>query len=250
MDKAEISKIQQHIQELEESEKNKAEFLSMIAHQLKTPLSGIKWTFKMLLDGDLGSFSAEQKNILTQGYKSNERMIMILEEMIQANENGAWDFIYQDELFDIEEMIESLITQFLNEARSRHIHIVYNRPSSPITTYQADPKKMEIVFENLVSNAVKYACKDSEITIQLWQEHDMLYFSIENTGIPIDDSDIENLYTQFYRSPHAKDSDVAGTGLGLFTVKKITDHYGGTIACENNNDATKFTLSVPLTPRA
>src|SRR6266550_2078524 len=84
--------------------KSQSEFMSMVIHQLRAPLAGIKWTFEMLLDGDLGSFTDDQKKIIRMGFDKNKEMVKLLEEVTLANQNNSWDFQYNFESLDLESL--------------------------------------------------------------------------------------------------------------------------------------------------
>lgn len=230
-----------------EENKSQAEFISMIIHQLRTPLAGTKWTFKMLLDGDLGSFNDEQKQIIQKGYEKNEQIIKLLEEVTVANQNNSWDFQYDFKLTSIEPILESIIANFLEEARFKLVSIVLEHPASSIPHVMADAEKLSIVFQNLIENGIKYNFENGTLKIILILENDYLLIRFFDTGIGIDTEDKDKIFTEFFRTEAAKKHSLEGTGLGLFTAKKIIERHNGEIWFENEAPkGTTFYVKLPL----
>ena len=225
---------EQRIATLEAANKEQQEFISMVVHELRTPLSGTKWTLKMLLDGDLAHFSPEQLHILDEGYRSNERMVDLLEELSRANKAQVWAFEYDMQPSDIEEMLESTITQFLPAARSHDLTIKFNRPESPLPAISVDPAKMVIVFEHLIENAVKYSPANEEITITLVVTDTGVAITCHNPGSTVTADDVDTIFNKYTRGSLATDSQIAGTGMGLFTMKKIVEDHKGTVTFESS----------------
>ncbi len=234
-------------EEILEESKAKSEFLSMVTHQLRTPLSGLKWIFQMLLAGDLGSFNAEQKNIIQKGSESTERMISLLQEVITANQNNEWDFKYEFQKTDLGKIIESIITEFLEEARVNNVTIRFERPDQPLPLVNADPEKMMLVFQNLIENAIKYSDSGSAVVIRTHVEDASLVFSFQDHGIGIPKEEQSKIFQKFFRAENARERKKEGTGLGLFTAQNIIEKHGGTLTFESvPNKGTTFYCKLPL----
>lgn len=225
----------------------KSEFLSMVTHQLRTPLSGIKWTFKMLLDGDLGSFSEEQRQIITKGAESNQRMIDLLNEIIVANQNQSWDFQYDMQKIDLEKLVERLITEHLETARAHDVHLVFNRPEDEMPMVNADPDKIAIILQNLLENAIKYSNPEGNVTVSITPTTDAITISVTDEGIGIPADAQEHIFSKFFRADNAKELKKEGTGLGLFTAKRIAEKHGGSMTFESETGkGTTFFVQLPV----
>jgi len=235
------------IEDLQNAQKQQQEFISMIVHELRTPLSGTKWTLKMLLDGDLAHFSPEQLHIIAEGYRSNERMVDLLEELSRANKAQVWNFQYTFEPVDVEELIEQTITQFLSAARSRQLSLAFKRPQSPLSEVFLDKAKMTIVFEHLIENAIKYTDPEGSITLGIVAGLEDIVITCHNPGTTLAPGDHENIFKKYTRGALAKASQVPGTGMGLFTVNEIIkDHQGSVTFTSNVDEGTQVTITLPL----
>lgn len=225
----------------------KSEFLSMVTHQLRTPLSGIKWTFKMLLDGDLGSFSEEQRQIITKGAESNQRMIDLLNEIIVANQNQSWDFQYDMQTIDLEKLVERLITEHLETARAHDVHLVFKRPEIDMPMVHADPDKITIILQNLLENAIKYSNPEGSVTVTIIPTVDTVAISVQDEGIGIPPEAQKHIFDKFFRADNAKELKKEGTGLGLFTAKRIAEKHGGSLTFESEaGKGTTFFVQLPI----
>ena len=246
-DSEKIKKLETELEHCHAQSTAKSEFLSMVTHQLRTPLSATKWVFKMLLDGDLGSFTEEQREIVKKGYENNEMMIDLLQEVITANKTGEWDFTYKLEKHDLEKILENIVTQFLEEARSKNIHIKFKRPKSPLPLAVIDAEKIAIVFQNLIENAIKYSSEESTVTIHLESSKNTFNISVTDSGIGIPEKQRSRIFEKFFRADNAKEHQKHGTGLGLFTAKKIVERHNGSIEFETETGkGTTFHVVLPL----
>ncbi len=224
------------------------EFISVIAHQIKTPLTGIKWSFKMLINGELGPITAEQKQVLEDGYKNNERIISLIDEMRQASKARLWNFVYNKQRLDLETHLRSVIDEFIPTSKSKHIPITFTVQGEKKDVF-ADPTKISIVLENLLENAFKYTPEDEsnhEVTLDLIYTPNYAEVKIHNDGTTVVASDKETVFDKYARGTLAKSSHIVGTGLGLFTTKRIIDGHGGTINFSSDSAESGTTLSFTL----
>ncbi len=257
------AELQQRVQELEtENEllkkrhKEKSEFLSMVAHQLRTPLSGMKWTFQMLLDDNVHCFTAEQRSFIEKGMDSNERMLRLLKEILVANQNENWRFSYRFKPMGLSHLVEQMVSEFQQEARAHKVHISYQpEPATTSTLVRADKDKIILVMENLFENAIKYNEPYGTIEIKLSEysadengtPKEFLKFSIHNTGLSVPQEEQAKLFSKFFRGSNARKKIQTGTGLGLFTSKQIVEQHGGGIWFSSQPESgTTFFFTLPV----
>lgn len=230
---------------LKEENQLKSDFLSMIVHQLRTPLSATKWIFKMMLDGDLGKISDEQHNIIHRGFESNEQMIRMLAEISHANHMNEWKLAFTLAPMDISDCIESAIGAFAGEAKLKNIRFVFQKHDH-LPLVMADKEKICLVVQNLIENALKYNKPNGTVTINSEIFKTSLIISITDTGIGIPIDAQKNIFGKFFRAANAKEAD-KGTGLGLFVGKEIIEGHHGTIWFESTEGiGTTFFFSLPL----
>lgn len=228
-------------------ERMKTEFVSLSAHQLRTPLSAIKWTLRMLLDGDLGSISQEQRDILEKSYQSNERMINLINDLLNVTriEEGRY-LSYESIAVSPEEIIQTRINSCKEKAERKKIFLEFKKPEKKLSKVMLDVEKMELAIDNLLDNAISYTPQGGVVVISLKETEKDLEFSIKDTGIGIPDVQQKRLFTKFFRGTNAVRIDTEGTGLGLFITKNIIEAHGGKIWFESGEGkGTTFYFTLP-----
>jgi signal transduction histidine kinase len=242
----ELQKIKEENAELKNVNLVKSDLISISAHQLRTSLSATKWIIKMFLDKDLGDLTNEQENLLQKAYESTERMITLTNDMLTLNhtEDTILNFHFQN--INIIEILEETIFEFYSESKKKDIDLIFLKPSTPITEIKADKEMIRVVFQNLIENSIKYSNSKGKVLVSASLEKENIEISIRDEGITIKKEDQDKIFQKFYRTENAKQKDAIGSGLGLFTTKKIVEHHKGKIWFESNDKGTTFFVTLPL----
>ena len=228
-------------------EKMKTEFVSLAAHQLRTPLSAIKWTIKIFLEGDLGKINKEQKEFLEGAYDSNEKMITLVNDLLNTTKIEAGKYVYKPILVNIKDMVEEAIILCKEKAEKRNITIEMNRPKQKLKKINIDVERMKIVFANLFNNAINYTPPGGKIIVSLNQTKKEITFSIKDNGIGIPVNQYKRVFTKFFRATNAIRKETEGTGLGLYIAKNIVEAHKGKIWFESReNTGTTFYITLPI----
>lgn len=224
----------------------KSEFISIAAHQLRTPLSGIKWTLKLLLDQDLGPITEKQKTFLTKGYETNERMIALIRDLLDVArlEEGRFGFEFKEE--DMAKLLLSVIREHEPHAEQKGISLKYDLPKQPLPSMTVDASKLALAITNLVDNAIKYTSKGS-VTLSAVVKKPFLEMRVKDTGIGIPKDQKLQLFSKFFRARNALKIQTDGSGLGLFIVRNIIRRHGGEIWFESiEGKGTTFVFTIPM----
>jgi len=244
----EIKKLQEENEKLVKLCSVKADMVSISAHQIRTSLSALKWIIKMFLDGDLGKLNTEQKNLLKKAFDGNDRAIGIVNELLLANKTeNVVEKKYNFEKIDITELIDISIFDFTGEASAKNIEIIFLTPDKKKSSVKIDKEKIRVVFQNILENAIKYSNNNGKVFITLKEENNFVEVSIKDTGIGISEDGKKKIFEKFYRDPEAQKKEVIGSGIGLFTTKKIVEDHSGKIWFESSpEEGTTFFFTVPL----
>lgn len=225
----------------------KSEFISIAAHQLRTPLSAVKWTLKMLSDGDMGELTAEQKEFLSRGYEVNERMIALVGDLLNVARIEEGRFGYQFAPVDFGTYLNQFIDRYHFQAESRNIKVVYEKPPRSLPILTIDTAKMDLAVQNLLDNAMKYSRPGGTITISSRMLPQHIEITIADSGVGIPKHQMHRLFTKFFRGDNVVRMQTEGSGLGLFIVKNIIKNHGGDIHVESEeNKGTKMIFTLPL----
>lgn len=227
-------------------DKLKSEFISIAAHQLRTPLAAIKWVIQMVLTGDVGAINEEQKEILTKGYKSNERIIELVNDMLNVSRIEEGRFGYSFEKGDILKELEVVIDSLDPKIKEKNIKLITNKPEKVPEVYM-DPTKIILVLQNLIENAVKYTPDFGKIEVIIEVGEKMLKVHIKDSGVGIPKEDQAKLFSKFFRAKNVIRMQTEGSGLGLFMVRNIIQKHGGDIVFVSEEGVgTEFIFTLPI----
>lgn len=236
---------------LKELEQAKSEFVSVTTHQLRTPLAAIKWTFHMLLTGGLGEVTADQKTFLERGFQSTERVIGIVNDLLNLDYIAVEQWTYKFIPTNLKELIDSVIFELEKQARDKGVTMTFELPPL-LPLIPVDPIRISMVVENLLENAIKYTPTSGAVTVKvndarLNSSPASVEIVVKDSGIGIPAAEQGKIFQRFYRSSNALRAAPDGSGLGLFIAKDIVDHHHGQIWFESvEGQGATFHVSIPI----
>ena len=241
-------------QEFEENRKRfemishlKSEFISIAAHQLRTPLTAIKWAIDTVKKGDLGPITEGQKDMLQKGSESNDRIIILVGDLLNTAKIEEGKFGYTFVESDIAEIIADSIATNALLAKERTVTVSFKQEPN-LLKVKLDKEKIKLALDNLLGNAIKYSKPNGQVTVSVTRhkEH-FLEVSVTDQGIGIPKSSMDRIFTKFFRGENAVKQQTEGSGLGLFIAKNIIMNHGGEIAMESEeNVGSTFHFTIPL----
>ena len=225
----------------------KTEFVSIAAHQLRTPLSSIKWALKMFLDGDLGRITKEQKKFVKKTYESNERMIGLINDLLNVTKIEEGRYLYSLAPTQLESVAQFVINSYKEEAAVKKIKLEFKKPANKLPLIAIDVEKMRLAVQNLIDNAVKYTKEGGLVAISLRLADKRIEFSIKDSGVGIPANQQERVFTKFFRAANVVRLETDGSGLGLFIAKNIIEAHGGKIWFESmEGKGATFFFTLPI----
>jgi len=214
---------------------SKNEFILMAAHQLRAPLSNIRWALKLTLAGDFGTVTEEQAKMLGRAYQSAGSMSGLIDDILNISKLDEGKLIYNFSPVSIIDLIEKTMQLFSDEINRKNIQLIFEKPSSPISA-RGDSEKIKIVLQNLIDNAIRYTPEGGRVTISLKPDKMFLEVMVSDTGIGIPINQQKNIFERFFRANNAIEMCPGGSGLGLFIIKNIIEKHGGKIWFESKQD--------------
>ena len=228
-------------------ERMKTEFVSLSAHQLRTPLSAIKWTLKMLLDGDLGKITGEQRDFIEKTYKSNERMINLINDLLDVSRIEEGRYLYKPILTNLESVIQFVVNSYKEEIERKKLKFEFKKPEKKLPEVRVDVEKIKLAIDNLLGNAIRYTLAGGEVTVSLKCVKKEIELSVKDTGVGIPKDQQGRVFTKFFRAANAIRMETEGSGLGLFIAKNIIEAHGGKIWFESEEGkGTTFYFTLPI----
>lgn len=224
----------------------KSDLISVSAHQLRTSLTSMKWILKMFVDGDFGVLNAEQKNFIEKAMVSDERMLRLVNEMLSINHAEDTLETMHTQALDVVKLLEEVNFDFTGESYKRGIELIFLKPTLAISPVLADLEKIRVVFQNLIENAIKYSNKGDRVVVTVHELPEMIEISVRDTGIGIPVEAQASIFQKSFRADNAQKQDVVGSGLGLYTTKRIVEKHTGTIRFESvAGEGTTFFVTLP-----
>lgn len=228
-----------------EIDRQKTEFVSVASHQLRTPLTSIKWFLEMLIDGDLGKLSTEQIDTLKQVFASNERMIDLVNRLLNVSRIESGRVKVEPKPTDLNDLIKGVITEITPLAKQLEQKVEVKISDSPVINI--DQKLIREVFVNYMSNAIKYTPHGGKIVLSVKQDGQELIVAVKDDGIGIPNDQQSKIFHKFFRAENAVARETEGTGMGLYVCKSIIDLSGGRTWFDSKLDkGTTFYFSLPL----
>lgn len=224
----ETKKLRVTNEKLKKMDEAKDEFISMASHQLRTPLTSVKGYVSMVLDGDVGPITDQQRQLLKQSFLSSERMANLISDLLNLSRINTGKFVMELVPIDLRQIIATELEQLRDTAESKGLSITYKAPET-FPTLTLDENKMHQVVMNLVDNAIYYTHEGGTITLTLTETPTAVEFRVTDTGIGVPRDDQRHLFSKMYRAENARRARPDGTGLGLFMVKKVVVAQGGAI---------------------
>lgn len=215
--------------------KTKSEFITLAAHQLRTPLAGLRWAAESMAKEELGPLAPEQKQISKQNLEVIEKLVKLVDDLLDVSKIEEGKFGYQMEKSDLASLTQDVLETSKENAQKYGVKLVFYKPETQLPLVKMDRSKIMMVIQNLVDNAIKYNVPNGEVRVKAEQLPDKPYLqvSIEDTGIGIPSDDTPRLFTKFFRASNTLKKETEGSGLGLFIARNIVKRHGGDISVKS-----------------
>lgn len=221
-------------------EKIREEFSANVSHELKTPLTSI-CGFAELLKNDMVAVD-DQKEIINSIYSESNRLLDLIDEIIRISSLESSVRVKKEDV-NLREIADELAYQFRDKAEKKNVRIIVNGNEK----LMANNTMMWELLSNLLDNAIKYNKEDGSVKIDMSRDNDNVILSVEDTGIGIDNKDLDRVFERFYRVDKSRSKKSGGTGLGLSIVKHIIKNHDGNLKVESElGKGTKITAYLPI----
>lgn len=227
-----------------EIERLRLDFLMLASHQLRTPLSGIKWMIETMQRGSTGDLNQKQNDYLSRIYNVNERMIRIISEMFSVlNLESGTVFVKKDKV-SVDKICKEIIILMNPVAKEDGVLLQNNIKIS--TVIETDPQILSAIINYLISNAIDYSFASNKVIISAKDLRKDIIISVEDSGIGIPVDEQNKIFEKFYRASNARIFKPNGTGLGLNIAKSFAEKLGGDIYFKSKeNKGSTFYLRIP-----
>src|SRR3989339_360824 len=232
----EMQKLAAKVEEANKSlivlDKAKSDFLSIVAHQLRTPLTIIGGYISLLREGAYGKADKKVDEVFSAIDQNNKKLNQLVDEFLDITRLEEQRLQYVSKDLDLRKVVEAVIERLAETAKTKKIKIITNLPDEPVKIF-GDEEKLTHVFDHLIDDAIKYGLS-KDVQLRMMEDGEGVLTQIKDQGIGIEEADLANLFQKFYRTNNAKAVDANGVGLGLFLCRKFVEAHNGSIWVESS----------------
>ena len=223
----------------------KSDFVNMVAHELRSPLVSIRQQNSVLLEGLAGPLEDKQKDFLGKGVKKIDQLLELINDLLDIAKIEAGKAVQHQVPVDVGKALEDMVSLIKPRAKDEGIKLTCS--CHDLRPVQADPKSIDEIFNNLITNAINYSPEGGEVVISAKGLGEYMEIKVQDAGVGILTEELPKIFDKFYRVKHPKTRKVMGTGLGLAIVKGVVEAHNGTIDVESVPDkGTTFRILLPV----
>ena len=234
---------------LKKMDQMKSDFVSLVSHEIRSPMNSVLMQLKVIMDGLAGQTTEKQREILDRASQKINSLVDMASELLDLSKIESGLITLVKENIQFKELLQDQIDFHSETARAKQIVIHFDGPAD-LPPVQASRQNMEEVVSNLITNAINYTPEGGEIHVSATIENGYLCIVVADTGFGIPAEDLERIFSRFFRVKNEKTRYITGTGLGLPIVKSIVEAHQGTIDVESTlGKGSVFRVYIPhLTP--
>ncbi len=230
---------------LAQANKMKTEFVGIASHQLRSPLSAIRWTLNLLFDGKVKE-PAELQNYLVLIKESNERMIRLINDLLDVSRIDMGRLVFSPQQTNFYILAENIIKGSEIFARANNVTLILEAAET-LPNVWADTKRISLAFQNLIDNAIKYTKNKGEVRVTIAAKGKFVQTDVSDQGVGIPPDQQKYIFKKFFRSDNAMKHQTVGTGLGLFIASSIIEGSQGKIWFDSQEgQGTNFHFTLPI----
>ena len=228
-----------------EMDQMQAEFIALASHQLRTPLTAMRWFSELLLGEEFGPLNSKQKECIADTQGSIIRMTELVNGLINITKISAGRLDITLESVDLNDFFKALFQEIKPLAHKKKQKLIFEK-TKDVFKVRTDPKLLHEILMNLLSNSIKYSPEKKPIKLKVSVEKKKLLFEVIDHGCGIPKEQQKYIFNNFFRADNASQKENKGSGLGLYLVQKLLEVLGGKIWLESNKKVTTFSFTLPL----
>lgn len=229
----------------EEKKQLRFQFISVIAHEMKSPLAAVEGYLNMMVEKLAGDDIQNYQQMVQRSLGRIDGMKKMISDLLDLTRIESGQKVRQLQLLNLTDIAHEVVENHIPMAQQNQIKISLLAPES--LPFTADRSEIEIILSNLVSNAIKYNLPKGQVDLSIQRQEGQLVISCRDTGIGMDDLEQKKLFGEFVRIKNQKTKNILGSGLGLSIMRKLVDLYGGRINLQSAPDkGTLFQIRMPL----
>ncbi len=238
--------ITRSFERLAEANRLKSEFISIVSHQLRSPLSNLKWTIELLASGKLGKIEEKQVEYFKIIRENSNRMHELVSDLLTVSRIESAKLPFRKQRFSMQKFVKNLIMEYKPLASASNVEVIFKEVNG-LPEVSSDPSRIKLVMENFLDNAIRYVNEKGKVEIKLSQENNNIRFSVKDNGVGIPEKDKKYIFQKFFRSENVLRYQTKGSGLGLYISKAMIKKAKGKIGFQSEeNKGSTFWFTIPI----
>jgi len=247
LEREKSTELEKAYEELKKLDKAKSEFVSIASHQLRTPLTAIKGYISMIREKIYGKPPEKMEKPLGNIYVSNERLIKLVNDLLNVSRIEAGRMEMKLEKLSLEEIITSVVEELKNAVKEKNIYLKWEKPKKPLPKISVDRDKIRQVITNVIDNAIRYTEKGG-VTIKIQKPESKIQIIVSDTGVGLARYELSKMFESFSRGAAGTRLYTEGVGLGLYVARKFVGMHNGKIWAESKgkDKGSIFYIELPF----
>jgi signal transduction histidine kinase len=238
--------ISQSFDKLAEASRMKTEFVNIVSHQLRSPLSNLKWAIELLFSGRIGAVSEKQTEYFKILKENSSRMEELVSDLLIVSRIEQGRFPQRREDVFAREIVEKVVRSSEIFAKASNVEIEFEAEDD-LPKIFTDPSQLRLIVENLLDNAIRYTKENGKVQVDLKKKGKNFILSVKDNGVGIPKEDQKYIFQKFFRSANALRHQTEGSGLGLYIAKSIIGKFGGKIKFDSQEGiGSTFWVTLPV----
>ncbi len=238
--------ITRSFERLAEANRMKSEFISVVSHQLRSPLSNLRWVIELLTSGRVNGVSEKQLEYFKILKENSTRMRELVSDLLIVSRIETAKLPLKKKEIFLEDLVRKIIKELESFAKASNVKIELKAQENLPKVF-VDPSQILLVIENLLDNAIRYIKEKGQVEIKLEKREKNLYFEIKDNGVGIPKEDQKYIFQKFFRSENVMRYQTQGSGLGLYITKSIVNRSGGKIGFKSQEGiGSTFWFILPI----
>lgn len=236
-------KSERQIKELNEV-RNK--FISIMSHQLRTPLTVVNWNLESVLNGDFGKLDDTVQKFLQATHKASVEITHRIHDLLTAVDIEEGRVVFERDEVDVGSIVAAVMNEMVKKSELKSLSFDYIAPKGDLPVIEGDGEKIRTAINKLTENAIVYTKENGKVTAKLEAHGDKIRFEVNDTGVGVPEAEKHRLFTRFFRASNASIMQPDSFGLGLFITKSFIEQHGGTLGFESKEGVgSTFWFEIP-----